>query len=302
MPTYQMKSKKISYSFVIISVVMILLSFSFARAAENEINKKVNYKSEVIVDSDLDGLTDKGEQQIYNTNPANIDSDGDSFLDGAEVLNGTDPLNAKDYPGHRAADIAQITEVMSQEVPWAWYISRASGIIGFIFLWLTIFLGLSIRNPLLKRFIEPIYSFDFHCFTAAVAVFWSLIHGTSFLFDSMMGFGIKDVAVPFHANSPYVHNNPLALGIMAFWMMVVMTITSYLRRHMNHWLWRALHFMNPLAFIFVVVHGYVIGTDMKNPYVAGAYMWSSAFLAFIYLSMLIFGIINKLRREDEYSN
>ncbi|MDO8240655.1 MAG: ferric reductase-like transmembrane domain-containing protein [Candidatus Moranbacteria bacterium] len=295
-----MKSKIISYSFIVVATFS-LLTFSFARAEEDEI-KKVDYNKEVIVDSDLDGLTDKGEQQIYNTNPASIDSDGDSYLDGAEVLADTDPMDAQDYPGHRALDIAKITDAVNQEIPWAWYVSRAAGILGFIFLWITIFLGLSIRNPLLKRFIEPIYSFDFHCFTAAVAVFWALVHGTSFLFDSMIGFGIKDVAIPFYTQSELIHGNALALGIMAFYAMVVMTITSYLRAHMSHWLWRALHFLNPLAFIFVVIHGYVIGTDMKNFYIGSAFLFSSFLLALIYLSSLVFVIVNKFKRKDEHSN
>jgi len=274
-----------------------LMSFAIARAEEKK-ETQVNYKGEVIVDSDLDGLTDQGEKQIYHTNPGNPDTDGDGYLDGAEVLAGTDPTDAQDYPGHRASDIADIKSVMNRETPWAWYVSRATGIIGFIFLWLTIFLGLAIRNPLLKKIIAPIYSFDFHCFLAAAAVFWALVHGTSLLFDKFMGFGIKDIAIPFYAPESLIHSNPLALGIIAFYAMVIMTLTSYMRSHMNHLLWRVLHFLNPLAFIFVVVHGYIIGTDMKNFWIGGIFLFSSFVLALIYLSSLIFMIVSKIRQRQ----
>lgn len=257
----------------------------------------MNYNNEVIVDSDLDGLTDKGEQQIYQTDPGNQDTDGDGYLDGAEVLAGTNSLDPSDYPGHRVADLEN--NAIDLSTPWAWYIARAAGLVGFIFLWITIFLGLAIRNPWLKKIVEPVYSFDFHCFMAAGSVFWALVHGTSLLFDSSIGFGIKDVAVPFYTSSPLIHTNALALGIMAFYAIVIMTITSYLRNHIKHWLWRALHFLNPIAFIFVVLHGYVIGTDMKNIWIGSAYLLSAVLLALIYTSSLFFVIASKIKKNQE---
>lgn len=184
---------------------------------------------------------------------------------------------------------------MDISTPWAWYIARAAGLLGFIFLWLTIFLGLAIRNPWLKKIIEPIYSFDFHCFLAESATFWALIHGTSLLLDKTISFGVKDVAIPFFSKTEFVNVNYLALGILAFYAMAIMTFTSYLRRHLAHWLWRALHFLNPLAFLFVVAHGLNIGTDMKNIYVHDAFIASSILLVLIYLSSLGFALWNKFR-------
>ncbi|HPL95258.1 MAG TPA: hypothetical protein PLF15_00530 [bacterium] len=43
-------------------------------------------------DSDSDGLTDQEELEIYHTSPVNSDSDDDSYLDGAEIKNGYNPL------------------------------------------------------------------------------------------------------------------------------------------------------------------------------------------------------------------
>jgi hypothetical protein len=45
-------------------------------------------------DSDKDGLSDAWEN-IIGTDSAKSDSDGDGYLDGTEVMNGFDPLNAK---------------------------------------------------------------------------------------------------------------------------------------------------------------------------------------------------------------
>lgn len=289
MPIYRKKLKRI----LLTSIATFLLAFGFfvfpVRA--EKIYSKVDYNGEVIVDSDLDGLTDQGEIQIYKTDPRRADTDEDGFLDGAEILAGTDPLDA-DSPAKDSAVILSL-EKYNQPTPWAWYIGRASGMIGFIFLWLTVFLGLSIRNPLFKKMVASIYSFDFHCFLAAAAVFWSLVHGTSFIFDSVAQFTWKDSFIPFFSQTSLVNPNFLALGIMAFYAMVIMTITSYLRSHLNHFLWRVLHFLNPLAFIFVVVHGYFNGTDMKNYWIGMAFLASSYFLIIVYLSNLYSVIFKK---------
>ena len=50
------------------------------------------------VDTDGDGLTDFQEINLYNTDPNSTDTDGDSYDDGYEISEGTDPLDPNDYP------------------------------------------------------------------------------------------------------------------------------------------------------------------------------------------------------------
>lgn len=49
--------------------------------------------TEAKTDSDEDGITDYDEITIYKTDPMVADSDGDGFIDGAEVMSGYDPVN-----------------------------------------------------------------------------------------------------------------------------------------------------------------------------------------------------------------
>jgi len=47
-----------------------------------------------IIDTDMDGLSDYEEVNIYKSDPLSADTDGDTYLDGAEVKNGYDPTRA----------------------------------------------------------------------------------------------------------------------------------------------------------------------------------------------------------------
>ncbi len=49
-------------------------------------------------DTDGDGLSDKAEIEQYKTDPKKADSDGDTFWDGNELLNGYNPLGPGRIP------------------------------------------------------------------------------------------------------------------------------------------------------------------------------------------------------------
>lgn len=50
-------------------------------------------------DSDSDNLSNWEEDFLYGTDPLVADTDLDGYLDGIEILYGTDPLDPNDYPG-----------------------------------------------------------------------------------------------------------------------------------------------------------------------------------------------------------
>lgn len=56
-----------------------------------DVEEKISGTNLNVIDTDNDGLSDYEEVKIYRTNPLNADSDGDSYLDGAEVKSGYNP-------------------------------------------------------------------------------------------------------------------------------------------------------------------------------------------------------------------
>lgn len=292
---YLPKSKKIWSNLLVGSLLFAAVALPVF-AADETVPAKVDYQGGPAVDVDLDGLTDKGEERVYGTDPQRADTDLDGFNDGIEAVGGTSP-NESNEP----LDWNMIERIygkgLQAETPWAWYLARMAGFLGFGFLWLTIFLGLSIRNPLLKKLVEPIYSFDFHCFLASSAVFWGLLHGLSLLLDHKFKFTFADIFVPLHFTGKLVDTTFLSLGIIALYIMIVLTFSSYLKQKISQRVWRWTHFLNPLALIFVAVHGVQIGTDLKIEWIRQAFLASVWLLVLLYLSSLLFMVIGKIKQR-----
>ncbi|MBT4250973.1 hypothetical protein HOD82_01335 [bacterium] len=285
-------------SFIILTLVFFFqTSFpSFAFAKENVEETKVDYKKEVIIDSDLDGLTDEGEKQIFKTDPSSSDTDKDGFFDGAEILNGTDPLDRVDPVGRGIMNLTE--EYFVEKTPWAWYLSRASGFLAYIFLWLSIFYGLAIRNIFLRKTINPANSLRLHSLTSVSAVFWALFHGVSFLFhDAEYAMGIKDVFIPFYSENIFVNRGYLTLGVIAFYILVVIVLTSFIKDKISHKIWRVAHSLNLFLVPLLALHVIFLGTDMQNQVVKLSFIVSLLLLVPLYSSSLVPFLWKKIKKR-----
>jgi DMSO/TMAO reductase YedYZ heme-binding membrane subunit len=287
-----------------INTFLLLASLFFIvpkNVGAQELNK-VNYPDGTVVDSDLDGLTDEGEKQIYHTDPLNPDTDGDGYLDGAEVIGGSNPLDPSS-PG-KLQTITNTISFVESETPWAWYTTRVSGLVGFFLLFASIFLGVAIRLPFLQKIIKPSYSYSTHCWISLQAVIFAFIHGASLLFDKYLGFNVADIFVPLALKSDIVNPIFLALGIIGFYLMIVLVVTSYLRKYIGQKIWRLVHFLNIILYIFVIVHAYFLGTDMKNPVTRDIFLALNGILILLFILNIIYRLRTWSRKkiEENYEN
>lgn len=277
-----------------IILFVFIFNFNFVNAEE----KKVDYGDKVIVDSDLDGLTDEGEKQIYTTDEKNPDTDQDGIMDGAEVINGTDPLD-NTSPSIAEVYNANLTEI---EIPWGWYFARASALVGFFLLYLSIFFGIAIRNPILKKIISPIYSLDIHGWISLQALLFALLHGVSLLFDKFLAFNWANIFVPFFplsesATKVGVEPIYLAMGIISLYLMLILIVSSYLRKFINFRVWRFIHFFNLALWIFVILHALQLGTDMRNVIVRNIFIYANAFLMLLFAINIISRLFNFIKQK-----
>ncbi len=291
------KSKKIISIFVVL-FLFIFIAFSQAEENENESEDanpiQLDYGNDLIVDSDLDGLTDLGEEKIFRTDKLNPDTDGDGIFDGVEITNQSDPLNA--VSPMVTEIITNNAKVIDREVPWAWYAVRASGFVAFALLWLVMFTGLAIRIPILKKIIEPEYSMSMHRWISVQAILFTAIHGSGLLFDKFMHFSFAAVFVPFVSDfKPEL----VALGILGLYLMIILTLTSYFRKHISFWIWRAVHYLNIVLYVIVVAHAFLLGTDLQSGLARDIFLGANLLLAVLIAVNIVVRVWNKIKSKNE---
>jgi predicted ferric reductase len=274
---------------LLFAVSFFLLPFvSNAQSVE----PKLVYPDNLAIDSDLDGLTDIGETTRFKTDPKNPDSDADGWYDGTEVLAAGNPLD-NTAP---SATTTISTDTTTREVPWVWYLTRASGLIAFAFAWIVIFLGVAIRLPILSKILKPAYSLSAHHSLAFQTLFFSLLHGGSFLFDPYLKPSFADVFIPFWTDK--LDPLSLSLGILALYGFIILVLTSWMKPMIPHRVWRVTHFLNIFVYVAVITHALLLGTDLANPLYRNIFIGANIFLMGLILLNFALKLVGAFQKQQ----
>lgn len=248
---------------ILLVTILSLISFFNFSLAQGD-SKVLDYGENLILDSDLDGLTDLGEKDIYKTDPLVPDSDIDGFYDGVEVVEDYNPLDNTSPVATKV--ITASASILENEVPWVWYISRATGILAFLLLYIVIFSGLIIRMPVFSKIMLPANSLKIHEWLSIQSLVFVFVHGGILLLDKYVNYRIEDILIPFYNGQ---NSKELAFGILAMYLMLLLIITSYIKKFIGYKIWRTVHFLNIILYVLVVWHALYLGTDLQT----GIFRW-----------------------------
>lgn len=145
---------------------------------------------------------------------------------------------------------------------WSWFLVRAAGLTGFLMLAASMVWGVFVSSHLVKDWVPGKVSMMLHATTSWLAIVLTLAHMGLLLFDSYYSYTLSDLLVPF--TGPY-RAFAVGLGIIAFWMILAVTISFSLRKLMSRRVWLWLHYTSYIAFGLVAVHALVAGTDATRP-------------------------------------
>jgi sulfoxide reductase heme-binding subunit YedZ len=139
-----------------------------------------------------------------------------------------------------------------------WYLARAGGVIAYLLLWLATCWGIMMSSKVLKGYMNFARAYSLHEFLPMLGVVFAAIHALVLLGDTYIGFSVQQLLIPF--SSSY---KPLwtGLGSLAFYMFLALIFSSYLRKRIGQRSWRAFHYTSYLAFLLVLVHGLMAGSD-----------------------------------------
>jgi predicted ferric reductase len=172
-----------------------------------------------------------------------------------------------------------------------WYITRSSGLIAYLLMWLSTLWGLAVPSKLFDRLLERLFTFDLHEFLSLLALGFTGLHMLVLLFDHYEPFTITQLLIPFLSQYRPVW---IAVGIVGLYLTVLVTATFYLRQRIGYKTFRVIHYLSIIGFIAVLAHSVLSGTDSDLWSVRLMYIFTGLSVVFMTVYWLALGLMNKL--------
>lgn len=165
-----------------------------------------------------------------------------------------------------------------------WLTARATGIVAWGVLSLSVVLGVALSTRALGRRPTPAWLQDLHRATGGLAIAFTAVHVATLVADTWVHFDVADVLVPFVSDWRPL---PVAAGIVAAWMLVVVEGTSLARRRIGVVWWRRIHVTSFALWVLATAHLLTAGTDAGNPWLSGAVLATTVTVATLGLVRLL---------------
>ncbi len=161
-----------------------------------------------------------------------------------------------------------------------WYVTRASGLVAWAAMTGSVLWGVLLATRVLRSIDNPAWLQDLHRWLGGTALIMTGLHMLSLMLDSWAHFSLTQVLVPLAAGyRPW----PVALGIVAFYLLIAVYGSSLLRPRMPRRFWKALHYGSYASVVLVSFHAGWSGTDV------GA--WGYRLVAFALLGLTTVAVL-----------
>jgi len=174
-----------------------------------------------------------------------------------------------------------------------WYLTRAAGLMGYFLTWLSTAWGLIVSSKILDRFMERGFTYDFHEFLSWLGLAFIGIHVIVLMADKYLPYSIWQVLIPFL--SPY-RSFWVGIGVIAFYLSLLVTITFYLRAKIGMTAFRKIHYLSLVAYLGATFHGLYAGTDSVLP--IASLLYKGTFLVTLFL-VLYWIVLLYFRKQEE---
>jgi predicted ferric reductase len=161
-----------------------------------------------------------------------------------------------------------------------WYITRASGLMAYLLVWLSTLWGFAISSKIFDSWLQRVFIYDFHEHLSLLSLGFVLVHVVVLLFDRVEPLSLVEILLPFVS-----HYRPLwtGIGIIAFYLSILVTVTFYIRSRISMKAFRTIHYLSIAAYLGALVHGLYAGTDSRLSWTQMMY-WGTL------LSTVFFGV------------
>ena len=147
---------------------------------------------------------------------------------------------------------------ISSGATWAWYFSRATGMVALVLLTAIIVLGvlgpLRVSTDLWPRFAIRTVHRDLSLLALVVIA----VHVITIVGDSFVQVPLSAAVLPWGSSySPFW----TGIGALAFDLMIALVVTSLMRNRLGFRTWRFIHWGAYVSWPLAVAHGIATGTD-----------------------------------------
>ncbi|MSY42124.1 MAG: hypothetical protein F2646_08300, partial [Actinobacteria bacterium] len=147
------------------------------------------------------------------------------------------------------------------EIPWTWLLIRASGVTAWGLLTAVVLWGILLRTRLLGRVASPMRLLDMHRWLGVTALAFLVVHMGLLLIDPKVAFTVPQILIPGLAPwQPFA----VALGIIAFWLIIPVSILGRIRTKLGkagNTAFQRVHLLAYAAWPFATAHYVLAGTD-----------------------------------------
>ncbi len=146
-----------------------------------------------------------------------------------------------------------------------WYLTRGSGTVALLLLTASVLLGVMNATRWRTAHWPRFLTYGLHRNVTLLAIAFTAVHVVTTITDAFAPIGWIDAFVPFL--TPY---RPfwLGMGTLAFDLLLALTITSFLRRHIGVRAWRLVHWLAYASWPVALLHSLGTGSDARTGWLA----------------------------------
>lgn len=142
-----------------------------------------------------------------------------------------------------------------------WYASRSTGLVAWGAAAASVIWGLLLSTRSARGLAKPVWVLDLHRWLAVLTLVATGAHLGSLVADTYVHFGVADLLVPFASSWKPA---PVAWGVIAFWLFVVVEVSSLVKARIPNRLWTRLHLLSFGAYVLATLHYLQAGTERTN--------------------------------------
>ncbi len=176
---------------------------------------------------------------------------------------------------------AQYAQSASIADPTLWYVTRGAATSAYVLLIVTTVLGMGISTQAFDSVTQRWRVLDLHQVLTVLMLGLVALHLVTLALDPFLRFNVGNLFWPL--GEPY-RAVPVALGVIGFYALAIVTLSSWVRQQLSYGVWRALHYVSVVALVALTLHGMLAGTDSPTVWMTALYVTGS--LAVIALAAL----------------